>query len=66
MIEKILLNINYLTIFKGMHFSTYKEKMSIDFAWQLSMWGKDSSLLKRESSELLPASLVGVGFGYNI
>jgi hypothetical protein len=49
-----------------MHFSTDKEKLSIDFAWQLSMWGKDSSLLKRESSELLPASLAGVGFGYNI
>jgi hypothetical protein len=66
MIRKILLNINYLTIFQDMHLSTDKEKLSIDFAWQLSMWGKDSSLLKRESSELLPASLAGVGFGYNI
>jgi hypothetical protein len=28
--------------------------------------GKNSFVLKRESSELLPASLADIGFGYNI
>jgi len=34
--QKILININYLSIFQDLCFSTDKEKSYIDFAWQPS------------------------------